>query len=94
MNLLQGWLIVGVPALLLLAGLLTGRSKVRAWIGYGALLVTVLVFALVVGDVVSSAAIGLIGFVLVASGRGTHLDDGQPEHHENRKRFTTDPSQA
>lgn len=94
MNLLQAWLVVGVPGLLLLAGLLTGRSRFRAWLGYGVLASLLVVFGVLVGDVVSSAAIGLIGFVLVASGRGTHLDDDVPEHHENRKRFTTDPSHA
>ncbi len=94
MNILQTWLIVGVPALVVIASLFTGRSAVRALIGYAVLAITLVVFLVVPGDPLSAAAIGLIGFVLVATGRGTHTDEETPEHHEDRKRFTTDPSHA
>ena len=88
MDLLQTWLIVGVPGLIVTAGLFTGRSRLRSWLGYVALVALVATFLLVPGDAVSAAAVGLIGFLLVATGRGMQADD-QPEHHENRKRFTT-----
>lgn len=94
MNVLQAWLIVGVPALALVAGLFAGRSELRALVGYVVLAATLVFFLLATGDVISGAAIGLIGMFLVAAGRGTHLDRGQPEHHEDRRRYTTDPSEA
>lgn len=88
MDLLQTWLIVGVPGLMITAGLFVGRSQVRSWIGYLVLVALVAVFLLVPGDVVSAAAVGLIAFLLVATGRGMQADLA-PEHHQNRKRFTT-----
>lgn len=91
MTVLQTWIVLGVPGLILTSGLFIGRSKWRAWLGYLVIIDLVLAFVLIAGDTISAAAIGLIGFVLVAVGRGTNADD-TPEHHENRKRFTTDPS--
>ena len=88
MDLLQTWLIVGVPGLILTAGLFTGHSRVRAILGYVVLLALVITFLLVPGDVISAAAVGLIAFLLVATGRGMQAED-EPEHHEDRKRFTT-----
>jgi multisubunit Na+/H+ antiporter MnhB subunit len=88
-NLLQTWLLVGVPGLLIAAGLFVGRSQVRAWIGYVVLLALALVFALTPGGGLSSALVGGIVVVFVATGRGTHVDDEFPEHHEERRRFTT-----
>lgn len=87
MDLLQTWLIVGVPGLIITAGLFTGRSQVRAWIGYAVLLALVVTFLLVPGDAISAAAVGLIAFLLVATGRGMQADQ-QPEHHETRRRYT------
>lgn len=89
MNLLQAWLIIGVPALVVIAAMFTGRSATRALIGYLILAATLVFFLVETGNVVSTAAIGLIGFFLVATGRGTAVDDAAPEHHENRRRFTT-----
>lgn len=94
MTTLQAWLIVGVPALVVVAALFTGRSAVRALFGYAALAATLVFFLVVPGDPLSAAAIGLVAFLLVATGRGTGVDDQFPEHHENRKRMTTDPSHA
>lgn len=88
MDTLQTWIIVGVPTLLLVASCLVGRSNVRAWLAYGSLAVGTIVFVVVPGDALSAALLGLIAFALVASGRG-QTDDHYPEHHENRKRFTT-----
>jgi hypothetical protein len=93
-NILQSWLIVGVPALVVIASLFAGRSAVRAMLGYAVLAVTVVFFVVVTGDAISAGLVGLVGAFLVATGRGTHTDDEFPEHHENRKRYTTDPSHA
>ena len=35
------------------------------------------------------AAVGLVGLVAVATGRGSSRDDATPEHHEQRGRYTT-----
>lgn len=94
MNILQAWLIVGIPALVLVAALFVGRSAVRALFGYAALAATLVFFVVVPGDPISAAFIGLIAVFLVATGRGTGVDDEFPEHHEHRKRMTTDPSHA
>ncbi len=91
MNSLQAWLIIGVPSVVVIAALLVGRSATRAMFAYLVLIVGVVFFLAVPGDRVSAAAFGLITFALVATGRGTTEDDA-PEHHENRRRFTTTPS--
>lgn len=91
MSVLQAWVIVGVPALLVIAALFVGRSATRALFGYLVLAATLIFFLTVPQDTISAAAIGLIGFFLVATGRGTD-DDDAPEHHEGRRRYTTHPS--
>lgn len=88
MDPLQTWLIIGVPGLIVTAGLFTGRSLLRAWLGYAVLAVLVGVFLFIPGDVISAAAIGLIIFMLVAAGRGMQADTG-PNHHQTRRRYTT-----
>jgi hypothetical protein len=88
-DVLQSWLAVGVPGLIVVAGLFVGRSKLRARIGYGVLAVLVAFFIAVPGDAISAAFIGLVAVVFVATGRGTHRDDEYREHHEDRTRFTT-----
>lgn len=93
MNLLQTWLILGVP---LLAGsiyLFIGRSKTMARIGYVGLLATIVALLLVPegggqGRAISAGLVGVIAFTFVATGRGTHTDDEFVEHHRDRKRFT------
>ena len=92
MDLLQSWLMIGVPGLVVVAGLLVGRSATRAAFAYVTLAVLVTFFLTVPRDRVSAAVTGLIAVILVATGRGTHDDDEAPEHHQNRKRFTTTPS--
>ena len=94
MNILQSWIVVGVPSLLVLAALFVGRSMVRALAGYVVLAATIVFFVVVPSDPVSAAIFGLMGVVLVANGRGTNEDRKHPEHHTHRKRFTTDPSHA
>ena len=88
MDTLQTWIVIGVPALLTAAALLVGRSNVRVWLAYAVLAVATITFVVVPGDPLSAAACGLLAFALVAAGRGQN-DDDYPEHHENRKRFTT-----
>jgi hypothetical protein len=88
MDLLQSWIVVGVPGLVIAAGLFVGRSRTRALIGYGVLLALVAYFFTVPGGGLSAAIVGLVGVVFVATGRGTNLDAGSEEHHEQRRQYT------
>ena len=88
MDVLQTWIVVGVPGLLTAAVLFVGNSQRRALAGYAVLLATLLAFVLVPGEPLSAAAIGLLLVVLVANGRGQGSDARLPEHHEHRERFT------
>ncbi|MEX2328800.1 MAG: hypothetical protein WD575_03635 [Nitriliruptoraceae bacterium] len=88
MTILQTWIVAGIPGLVVVAALFAGRSRVRAVVGYGALGALVLVFFVTPGGGMSAAALAAVAAVLVALGRGTHLDGGT-EHHEARRRFTT-----
>ena len=88
MDVLQTWIVFGVPGLLLATALFVGNSRARALGGYAVLLATLLVFVLVPGDALSAAVIGLALVVFVANGRGQGTDDTIPEHHEHRERFT------
>lgn len=94
MNLLQAWLIVGVPGLATALGLFAGRDKRRAWFGYAVLVALVLVFATVPGDPVSAALVGMVAVAYLATGRGTGKDDEFVEHHERRETLTTTPSET
>jgi hypothetical protein len=91
-NLLQTWLIVGVPGLATAMGLFAGRNKLRAWFGYGVLAVLVVLFATVPGDPISAAFVGMVAVAYLATGRGTSKDDEFTEHHESRDTLTTTPS--
>ncbi len=94
MNLLQTWLIVGVPGLATAMGLFAGRNKLRAWFGYGVLVALVVLFAAVPGDPVSAAFVGMVAVAYLATGRGTSKDDDFTEHHESRETLTTTPSET
>jgi hypothetical protein len=93
-NLLQTWLILGVP---LVAGsmyLFIGRDKGRARAGYLGLATAIVVLLTVPegggqGAAISAGFVGLVAFVFVATGRGTDLDDRYVEHHQERRRYTT-----
>lgn len=89
MGIWQAWLVVGVPGLVVAGALFAGRSRRRAWIGYGVLAALVVLFVATPGGGASAALVGMIAVVLVANGRGTHLDEGEPEHHEARGHLTT-----
>ncbi len=88
MDLLQSWIVVGVPGLVFAAGLFVGRSRTRALIGYGVLLALMGYFFTVPGGGLSAAAVGLVGVLFVATGRGTNLDTRYEEHHEQRRQYT------
>ncbi len=88
MDVLQTWIVFGVPGLLCAAALFVGNSRVRALAGFVVLAATMLVFLLVPGEPISAATIGIVLIVFVASGRGQGIDDRLPEHHEHRERFT------
>jgi hypothetical protein len=89
MDLLQTWLLIGVPGLVAAAGLFVGRSSLRAMLGYLVLASLVVTFVLVPGGGTSAAVVGLLGLAAVATGRGSHRDDAAVEHHDQRRRYTT-----
>ncbi len=88
-DLLQTWLLIGVPGLVVVAALFVGRSRIRALLGFLTLAGLVVVFVLTPGGGPSAAVVGVVGLAAVATGRGSLLDDAQPEHHEQRRRYTT-----
>ncbi|MFP4636196.1 MAG: hypothetical protein ACLFRD_10060 [Nitriliruptoraceae bacterium] len=89
MDVLQTWILIGVPGLVVAGGLFVGRDRRRALLGYVVLLALIATFVTVPGGGFFAALVGLIGVVLVATGRGTDLDDREGEHHEQRRSFTT-----
>jgi hypothetical protein len=79
-NTLQTWIFVGIPALVLAAGLFAGRSTVRAAFGYVVLVVTLLVFLLVPRSPTSAGVVGMVAFLLVAAGRGFAEDEKREDY--------------
>jgi hypothetical protein len=99
LNLLQTWLILGVPLLAGSVYLFIGRNKTLARIGYVGLFALVLVLMFVPdaagpGRAISVGLVGAVAFTFVATGRGTQVDDEFVEHHEDRRRFTTADADA
>jgi uncharacterized membrane protein len=88
-DLVQTWIVVGVPGLVLAVGLFVGRSRLRALLGFGVLAALIAVFVVTPGGGFSAAAVGLVAMAFVATGRGTNVDDAFDEHHQDRERFTT-----
>lgn len=88
MDLLQTWLLIGVPVLVAAVVLFVGRSRLRALVGYVLLAVLVATFVVTPGGGPSAAAVGIVGLAALAAGRGTHLDDTRAEHHQQRRRYT------
>ena len=68
MSILQAWLVVGIPGLIVAFALFYGRSRVRALLGYAVLAIAFGVMLFV--DRASAAAIGGLGALLYAAGRG------------------------
>ncbi len=87
MNVLQAWLLVGVPGLILVASLFVGHSRIRAYAGYAVLAALVGIFLTVDGGAISAGVIGLAAVGLVATAQGAE-ESTEPEHHETRDRFT------
>jgi membrane protein implicated in regulation of membrane protease activity len=89
MDVLQTWVLIGVPGLAIATALFVGRSVLRAWFGYAVLAALTAVFFLTPGGGVSTAIVGAVAVVFVANGRGTNRDRRYREHHEERDTFTT-----
>jgi hypothetical protein len=70
MTTFQAWIVLGVPGLVLAAGLFAGRSPARSAFGYLVLTLLFAFFLLVPRSGVSAASIGTIAFLLIAAGRG------------------------
>ncbi len=76
MSILQLWLVVGVPALILAAALFYGQSRLRSAAGYLVLLAAFGVMVTV--DPASGAAVGIVTALLYAAGRGGQAErEGQ-----------------
>lgn len=87
MSVLQTWVVVGVPAVVLAAGLLVGRSAVRDRIALAVLAALTVALLAVPGGGPSAAVVGMVAVSLVASGAGSARREG-PEHHERRGALT------
>lgn len=73
MSILQAWLVVGVPGLILALSLFYGRSRVRTMLGYATLLV---VFGIMLSvDRGSAAVMGTVAALLYAAGRGGRSEE-------------------
>lgn len=99
MNLLQTWLVLGVPLLAGSVYLFIGRNKTLARIGYLGFAALIVVLMLLPqsdgpGQAISIGLVGVIAFTFVATGRGTQVDDEFVEHHQDRRRFTTADTDA
>ena len=81
MDPVQGWLVIGVPALAIVAAMFARRSPVMSAIGYLVIAVTFVAFLTVVGDAKSAAAIGLVGTMILASGRGGAVEEEHEDTH-------------
>ena len=81
MDPLQAWLVVGLPALAIVAGMFARRSPLLTAIGYLVLAVTFIFFLVVPEDPVSASAVGIGAILLVASGRGG-AEETEEEHVE------------
>lgn len=74
MTIVQVWLVVALPLLVLAFALFYGRSRIRTGLGY---LVLLIAFGIVVSvDPASGAAIGGVAALLYAAGRGGQADAG------------------
>ena len=87
MSILQVWLVVGIPGLILATALFYGRSRLRTMLGYGVLL---LVFGLLLTvDRSSAAVIGGLAALLYGAGRG-----GEAESHGENTSTIAVPDQV
>lgn len=72
MSLLQAWLVIGLPGLVLGLAMFLVRSPARALVGYAALLAAFVGMALV--HRVSAAVLGAAVALLYAAGRGGDME--------------------
>lgn len=86
MSLLQAWVVVGVPGLVVVVALFVGHSQVRAFAGYGVLALLFAFFLFIGSGVYSALVVGAIAVGYLATGRGT--GSSGPEHHEQRHTYT------
>lgn len=87
MTILQVWLVVGIPGLVLAFALFYGASRLRTMLGYAVLLI---VFGLMLTvDRGSAAVIGGLGALLYAAGRG-----GEAESHGENTSTIAVPDQV
>ncbi|MEX2325139.1 MAG: hypothetical protein WD576_05265 [Nitriliruptoraceae bacterium] len=89
MNVLQTWLIIGIPGLVIAAALFVGRSRIRAILGYATIAGVAASFAVADGGGSSIVIVGVVALLLVAVGRGTYVDTEADDHHKTRRRYTT-----
>ena len=68
MSILQAWLVVGIPLLIVAFALFYGRSRIRTALGYLALLIAFGVMLTV--DAASAVAIGGLASLAYGAGRG------------------------
>lgn len=84
MDVLQAWLVVGIPGLVVVGSLFAGRSPIRTAIGYFVLAALLVFFLLVPGDTISAVIVGTAGVLLLAVGRGGVVE-AEPDHHQRRR---------
>ena len=72
MSVLQVWLVIALPALVVAAGLFYGRSRLRSALGYVVLLIAF--GAVLTVDPGSAAVLGGLIALLYAAGRGGETD--------------------
>lgn len=89
MNVLQMWLVIGVPGLVVAAALFVGRSRTRAVLGYVTIALVAAAFGVADGGGPSIVVVGAAALLLVAVGRGTYIDGEVADHHKSRRQFTT-----
>ena len=75
MDTLQAWLVVGVPALAIVAAMFARRSPILTSVGYFVLALAFIFFLTVPRDPVSAMVVGFLGILLIASGRGGPVEE-------------------
>lgn len=84
MDVLQAWLVAGIPGLVVVGSLFAGRSPTRTAIGYFVLAALLVFFLLIPADAISAVVVGTAGVLLLAVGRGGSVET-EPNHHQRRR---------
>lgn len=77
MSVLQAWLVIGIPGLVIGLAMFVARSPTRALVGYAAVIAAFAGMAVV--DRVSGAVFGAVLALLYAAGRGGQMEREQPQ---------------